>query len=141
MMHRMAASGRAPQTIQFAQSISGVATDFVITDFGTELFIVITQSCKIGSLIQASASELKEGENGSSRVYEVQVLFGDRRAEHYRAYARALIELVASRSSKSVLLGIALKEHSTEGFRQVLQELRGRLGPVTAPPDEEDDLL
>merc|ERR1712187_153321 len=95
-------------------------------------------SAKIGSLIQASASEeTGEGE----RVYEVRVLFGDRRAEHYRAYARALIELIASQSSKSLLLGIALKEHSVEGLRQIIGELRERIVVVAPPVDSDDEEL
>merc|ERR1719401_2851938 len=113
---------QGPQSIQFAAPIAGTATDFVITDFGSELFVVITQSAKIGSLLEATASEAKEGLDGLERVYDVRVLFGDRRAEHYRSYARALIELIATRSTKSVLLGIMLKEHTVEGFRQVMQE-------------------
>merc|ERR1719401_323473 len=130
---------QGPQSIQFAAPIAGTATDFVITDFGSELFIVITQSAKIGSLLEASASEAKEGLDGQSeRVYDVRVLFGDRRAEHYRSYARALIELIATRSTKSVLLGIMLKEHTVEGFRQVLQEVKEHLGLVALTPPDDD---
>merc|ERR1712080_226614 len=106
-----------PKSVQFEASIEGVDTDFVITDFGSQLFIVITQSAKIGSLIEASVTseELRSGE----RIFDVRPLLGDRSAEHYRTYARALIEVVSSRSDKSVLLGIALKEHSVAGFRQI----------------------
>eukprot|EP00440_Ansanella_granifera_P010268 gb/GFBE01011137.1/.p1 GENE.gb/GFBE01011137.1/~~gb/GFBE01011137.1/.p1 ORF type:complete len:153 (+),score=20.04 gb/GFBE01011137.1/:1-459(+) len=140
--------GNPPQSHQWDADILGVRTDFVITDFGSELFFVITQSAKIGALVQATASEPKE-EDGSDlgglrkgeRTYDVQVVFGDRRVEHHRLYARALIELVASRSPKSVLLGIHLKEHSVEAFRLILKELRERIAPLTVPPEEEDDDL
>mmetsp|Transcript_94228 Transcript_94228/g.281198 ORF Transcript_94228/g.281198 Transcript_94228/m.281198 type:complete len:139 (-) Transcript_94228:81-497(-) len=137
----MAGGARVPQSVQFAASISGVHTDFVITDFGSELMFVITQSCKIGSFIEASATEPQESVGTGEKVYDVRVLMGDRRAEHYRTYARALIEIVAARSGKSVLLGIALKEHSVDGFRQVIREIRERVAPMTAAPDEEDDMV
>eukprot|EP00930_Biecheleria_cincta_P085414 TRINITY_DN74803_c0_g1_i1.p1 TRINITY_DN74803_c0_g1~~TRINITY_DN74803_c0_g1_i1.p1 ORF type:complete len:153 (-),score=31.13 TRINITY_DN74803_c0_g1_i1:235-693(-) len=145
MAHRRS-GGSPPQSFQWTAQVLGQKTDFVITDFGSELFFVITQSAKIGSFVQATASEPKQedalDESGLSkgeRTHDVQVLFGDRRAEHYRSYARALIELVASRCSKSVLLGIHLKEHSMEGFRVILKELRERIAPVTTVPDEDDD--
>mmetsp|Transcript_64392 Transcript_64392/g.184973 ORF Transcript_64392/g.184973 Transcript_64392/m.184973 type:complete len:171 (-) Transcript_64392:15-527(-) len=138
---------QGPKSIQFAASIAGVDTDFVITDFGTQVFIVITQAKKIGSMIEATVSETREDpldldEGRDGRLYEVKVLFGDRRLEHYRTYARALVELVASKGSrKSMLLGIALKEHSVEGFRQVLAEVRARIGPVTERPPDDDDMV
>ncbi|CAE8672128.1 unnamed protein product, partial [Polarella glacialis] len=146
----MAMGGRGPpKSFQFEADIMGVHTDFVITDFGSELFFLITQSAKIGSLVQASASAPKDDEadplgdsgpgRGGERTYDVQVLFGDRRAEHYRSYARALIELVASRSSKSVMLGIHLKEHSVEGFRKILGELKDKIAPMTVSEEDEDD--
>jgi len=127
-----------PQSVQFHVDIDGVATQFVITDFGSQLFFVITQSSKIGSLIEASASELEEG---SEKIFDVKVLFGDRRLEHYRTYARALIEIVSKRCTKSVLLGIALREHSADVFRQVLRAVQDRIAPVTLPPPDEDDFV
>eukprot|EP00439_Symbiodinium_sp_Y106_P073587 s695_g13.t3 len=66
------------------------------------------------------------------RTYDVQVIFGDRRAEHYRAIARSLIEVVAQKSSKPILLGIQLKEHNVQVFRAILQQLRDKIGPVVA---------
>eukprot|EP00927_Polykrikos_kofoidii_P060975 TRINITY_DN55869_c0_g1_i1.p1 TRINITY_DN55869_c0_g1~~TRINITY_DN55869_c0_g1_i1.p1 ORF type:complete len:211 (-),score=39.22 TRINITY_DN55869_c0_g1_i1:292-864(-) len=130
--------GPGPKSLQFACSVSGQATDFVITDFGSQLFIVITQSAKIGSLIEATSTEMQEG---GQRVYDVKVIFGDRRAEHYRSYARALIELITKQSSKSLLLGIALKEHSLDSFKQIVSELRARIVSTVMPPLDEDDGL
>eukprot|EP00747_Dinoflagellata_sp_TGD_P168306 gnl/TRDRNA2_/TRDRNA2_194379_c0_seq1.p1 gnl/TRDRNA2_/TRDRNA2_194379_c0~~gnl/TRDRNA2_/TRDRNA2_194379_c0_seq1.p1 ORF type:complete len:161 (+),score=28.69 gnl/TRDRNA2_/TRDRNA2_194379_c0_seq1:68-550(+) len=128
---------KGPQSLQFQADIGGVATDFVVTDFGSRLFVVITQNAKLGSLIEASAlQQLEDGE----RTFEVRVLFGDRRQEHYRAYARALIELVSDRSAnKSVLLGIQLKEHSPQVFREILNQLKERV-VSSAPCSIDDDL-
>eukprot|EP00928_Gymnodinium_smaydae_P051515 TRINITY_DN35078_c0_g1_i1.p2 TRINITY_DN35078_c0_g1~~TRINITY_DN35078_c0_g1_i1.p2 ORF type:complete len:170 (-),score=38.99 TRINITY_DN35078_c0_g1_i1:161-670(-) len=130
-------SGPGPRSLTFSSDICGQATDFVITDFGSQLFIIITQSAKIGSLIEGTMTESVES---GMRTYDVKVLFGDRGAEHYRSYARALIELITSGSSKALLLGIALKEHSTEGFRKIIGELRERIVAVSPPQgDDEDD--
>mmetsp|Transcript_56396 Transcript_56396/g.157163 ORF Transcript_56396/g.157163 Transcript_56396/m.157163 type:complete len:179 (-) Transcript_56396:93-629(-) len=131
--------GHGPRSLQFACVVGGQATDFVVTDFGSQLFVIITQSAKIGSLIEASSTEMLEG---GDLTFDVRVLFGDRRAEHYRSYARAIIELIArSPSSKSLLLGIALREHSVEGMRQILRELRERIVSVARLPDADDDDL
>lgn len=70
------------------------------------------------------------------RTFDVQVLFGDRRQEHYRALARALIELVAAKSSKPLLLGIHLRENSAEMFRGILQQWREQLTIATPEEDE-----
>merc|ERR1712060_337587 len=126
---------QGPQSVQFKADIAGVATDFVLTDFGSELFVVITQIGKIGSLIEATASKPKElpsDEELNEPIYHVKVLFGDRQAGHYRAYARAIIECVTKTSSKSVLLGIALKEHTSDGLRQIIQEVRDHITPAPA---------
>merc|ERR1712032_591937 len=128
-----------PRSLKFSACVSGTDTDFVITDFGSKLFVVVTQSAKIGSLIEASQTEL---EGGGQKVFDVRVLFGNRQAEYYRLYARALIELVAKQSSKSVLLGIALKEHSMESFRQTVREIDLRIAPMAEPqPEDDDDLV
>merc|ERR1719373_1420884 len=132
-LHRREPQG--PKSIEFSVDVAGTPTDFVATDFGSQVFFVITQNGKIGSLIEATSQECREVDMLGERTFEVKVLFGDRRLEHYRAYARALIEVVAAvDSSKSILLGIALKEHSPEGFRQVVREVKDRIGPVAAPP-------
>mmetsp|Transcript_22447 Transcript_22447/g.43700 ORF Transcript_22447/g.43700 Transcript_22447/m.43700 type:complete len:137 (-) Transcript_22447:95-505(-) len=136
----MGSSGGPPQSLQFAANISGVNTDFIVTDFGAELFVVITQSAKIGSLVEASAC-VSDFSESSTPVYEVRVLFGDRRAEHYRAYARALIELIAAKTNRSLLLGIALKEHSTDSFRQIISVIKDRLGSLASNHPEDDDEL
>ncbi|CAE7261049.1 psmG3, partial [Symbiodinium pilosum] len=112
-----------PESHQWEAEIQGTPTSFVITDFGSELFFLITQNAKIGSLIQATASAPNSGDAADlgglargERTYDVQVLFGDRRQEHYRAIARSLIEVVAQKSSKPILLGIQLKEHNVDIF-------------------------
>ncbi|CAE6970882.1 unnamed protein product [Symbiodinium natans] len=125
--------------------IQGTPTSFVITDYGSELFFLITQNAKIGSLIQATASAPNSGDMADmgglargERTYDVQVLFGDRRAEHYRAIARSLIEVVAQKSSKPILLGIHLKEHNVEIFRAILQQLREKIAPVVAAEEVDE---
>mmetsp|Transcript_12296 Transcript_12296/g.21139 ORF Transcript_12296/g.21139 Transcript_12296/m.21139 type:complete len:142 (-) Transcript_12296:28-453(-) len=127
-----------PQSHQWEMEICGVTTAFVITDFGSELLFTVSQSGKIASLIQATASEMREigPELDPQRTFDVQVLFGDRRQEHYRALARALIELVAAKSSKPLLLGIHLRENSAEMFRGILQQWREQLTIATPEEDE-----
>mmetsp|Transcript_106931 Transcript_106931/g.297477 ORF Transcript_106931/g.297477 Transcript_106931/m.297477 type:complete len:145 (+) Transcript_106931:95-529(+) len=128
---------RGPQTIQFSADVAGTPTDFVVTDFGSQVFFVVTQSAKIGSLIEATSQESADPMANGDRIYEVRVLFGDRKLQHYRAYARALAEIVATtNSSKSVLLGIALREHSTESFRQVVAAVKERIGPIAEAAEE-----
>merc|ERR1711862_179249 len=128
-----------PKSLRFDASICGVHTDFVVTDFGSHLFVVVTQNAKIGCLVEASASE--ELRDGGDRVYEVRTVFGDRRAEHHRLYARALIELIAKQSSKLLLLGIALKEHSPEAFKQTMRELEQRIVSDAEPAEDSDEEL
>ena len=52
------------------------------------------------------------------RSFDVQVLFGDRKQEMYRALTRALIELVAEKSSKSLILGGSESIELFTGSRQ-----------------------
>ncbi|CAK9094358.1 unnamed protein product [Durusdinium trenchii] len=86
-----------------------------------------------------TASELREMglDLEPQRSFDVQVLFGDRRQEHYRALARALIELVAQKSTKPILLGIHLQHNGPDVFRAILQQWRERL--TIAPAVEEDE--
>ncbi len=47
----------------------------------------------------------------------IQVLFGDRRQELYRALARALIELVVEKSPKPLVLGTSVKRDLGRGWQ------------------------
>ncbi|CAJ1449935.1 unnamed protein product [Effrenium voratum] len=86
----------------------------------------------------ATATEPRElADLGRQRSFDVQVLFGDRRQEHYRALARAIIERLAEKTSKPLLLGIHLQDKSVEAFRAILQEVQQRLSGV-APPEDDD---
>lgn len=57
-------------------------------------------------------------------VYSVKVLMGRRDSEVLAVYARALAELVHTRTgntARSLVLGIALRDESAPAFRQIRQ--------------------
>lgn len=55
--------------------------------------------------------------------YTISTLIGKRDSEILNVYARQIIELVGSASSKPVLLGIALVDESKSTFRTIMDIL------------------
>eukprot|EP00026_Physarum_polycephalum_P022918 Phypoly_transcript_27432.p1 GENE.Phypoly_transcript_27432~~Phypoly_transcript_27432.p1 ORF type:complete len:136 (-),score=21.49 Phypoly_transcript_27432:3-410(-) len=107
------------QTRQIATTINNNHTEIVITPFSDHIFIIITQTQKIGTMFQAfkvSGDMTISGEPN----YTISTLIGKRDDPVLTTYARQLIELVGNTSSKPILLGIALLDESKETFRTIM---------------------
>ena len=88
-----------------AVEIDHIRTDIIITEYANRIFILITQRSKMGSLVSAS----KDGGQGSSATYTVEVLMGSRQDPIPEIYARQIIAVVSQVTEKPLLLSLALK--------------------------------
>ena len=63
--------------------------------------------------------------NPTGTSYSTRVLVGRRDDESLEAYARTMVELITKRSPNAgpLLLAISIKEHSSEVFRAVMQQV------------------
>lgn len=116
----MASGGPTSRT--HVASVCGVPTRFVLTAYTNRIFVVVTQTANMGTLIMAqNDSPLTP----SSTCYSTRVLLGRRDDDALEAYARTLVELIYKRNpdAGSLLLAISIKEHSPEMFRGVMKEL------------------
>eukprot|EP00397_Hematodinium_sp_SG-2012_P058392 GEMP01073824.1.p1 GENE.GEMP01073824.1~~GEMP01073824.1.p1 ORF type:complete len:118 (-),score=18.13 GEMP01073824.1:702-1055(-) len=108
-------------TTQWSEVIGGVPTDFIVTTFTSKLFVVITQTKRIASMVEASI----ENNDAANKIYCSKVIFGDRRKEYYSVYGRALIKELNGVGVTSVLMGLSLPE-GTETFHAVMESLKKR---------------
>lgn len=90
---------------QFSALVDGVPTEFVLTTFVDRIFILVTQSGKMGTLISASRDA------PASSSYTIATLLGRRDDPVSTLLARQLIEAISSSSTaagKPLLLGLGL---------------------------------
>ena len=63
--------------------------------------------------------------NPTGTSYSTRILVGRRDDEALEAYARTMVELITKRAPNAgpLLLAISIKEHSSEVFRSVMQQV------------------
>jgi len=88
-------------------SANGVTTSITCSSYEDRHFIVITQTGKFGSLLTAWAEDRIDG---LSKTYESHVLIGKRDDELLNVFAKQIMQHIAARSTKPLLLSIALDE-------------------------------
>ena len=88
-------------------SASGVTTSITCSSYEDRHFIVITQTGKFGSLLTAWAEDRIDG---LSKTYESHVLIGKRDDELLNVFAKQIMQHIAARSTKPLLLSSALDE-------------------------------
>ena len=100
--------------------ICGVPTKVALTAYSNRVFVVVTQTDNLGTLI---AAERDLAIDPTCTCYSTRVLLGRRDDETLEVYARTMVELVAKRAPAAppLLLAISIREHSPEAFRAVMQ--------------------
>ena len=115
-----------------AATVCGVPTRFVLTLYANRIFVIITQTQNLGTLIMAEADDPM---NVAGTSYSTRVVVGRRDDDVLEAYARTLVELMCKRVPEAgpLLLAISIKEHSQDTFRGVMQEMAA-LVPASGGP-------
>jgi len=112
---------KQPKTTQWSENISGVNTDFVVTTFAESLFVVITQTKRIATMVSACIDDADAG----NKIYSSKIIFGDRSKQYNAIYGRSLIELVNKQGVQSLVLGLSVAEGS-DTFNQIMGSLKER---------------
>jgi len=89
-----------------ATTIGDHHTDVGVFQFENQLFVILTQFEKIGTMVLITPA--KSISNSSNPVYHIKILFGKDEVEVY-AFARFLAEKLTI--SQPLLLGLALKNN------------------------------
>ena len=112
-----------PRTATHETTVCGVLTRFVLTAYSNRIFVVVSQTQNMGTLIHASADNPIDAATGS---FTTRVLIGKRDDDHLEVYARAMCELICRRAPDAgpLLLAISIQgAHSNEMFRGILKEV------------------
>ena len=146
------AGASVPPSRSFEATLCGVRTHFVLTAYANRIFVVVTQTQNLGTLVRAephSAEKIVQALmwltfarvralrvaqilasadnplNATGTSYSTRVLIGRRDDEMLEAYARTMVELITKRcpNGRPLLLAISIKEHSDELFRAVMQQV------------------
>lgn len=102
--------------------INGHHTDIIITEYVDQLFVIITQYDKMGTIIQVKQDV--SSDESKNIIYDTQVLFGQDELE-INAVARNLMEKL--NVSKSVVFSLALKDYSSITIHQLGDMLNSKL--------------
>jgi len=108
------------RTKQWCSEVEGIRTEFILSTYSNQLFFVITQLEKLGTLIEARADLSLEGD---STTFTVNTLLG-KRDPSLEVYARELISFTSQTSPKPLLLSIALKQTSPSIFKTILEQIK-----------------
>lgn len=97
--------------------VQGNKIDLVICGYEDHFLVIVTQIGSMGTLLQAR----KEEGVSVHPTFNVSVIFGKRDEPMLLACARQLIENIsASGSSRSLVLSLGLKDHSTDTLKAVV---------------------
>ncbi|KAK9812975.1 hypothetical protein WJX72_006754 [[Myrmecia] bisecta] len=108
------------QSLQFSSSVTGHRTCFLASAYSDSILLVATQLGTLGTVLQAKSEINMEGEADFSIV----VLLGKRDEPLLTLCTRRLAEGVAAAAGnrRALVVGLALKEHSMEAVREVVQQ-------------------
>jgi proteasome assembly chaperone 3 len=107
----------------FEAVVCGVPTRFVLTAYSNRIFVVVTQTHNMGTLIHAEADNpIAAG----TTAFSTRVLLGRRDDDVLEVYARTLMEMIhrANPETGPLLLALSIREHSQEMFRAILKEVQ-----------------
>eukprot|EP00920_Eleutheroschizon_duboscqi_P012662 GHVT01030016.1.p1 GENE.GHVT01030016.1~~GHVT01030016.1.p1 ORF type:complete len:199 (+),score=47.80 GHVT01030016.1:477-1073(+) len=113
-----------PRSAGDDQAAPSGRVEVIIMNFVNSLFIVVTDTGKIGTFVEARAESAEDG------IFSCRVLLGDRKRLHYQVYARELMGRISQAGDQSLLLGIKLEDERPETFRAVCDAIKKRLPPV-----------
>uniref|UniRef100_A0A131YCA6 Proteasome assembly chaperone 3 n=1 Tax=Rhipicephalus appendiculatus TaxID=34631 RepID=A0A131YCA6_RHIAP len=110
-------------------SIEGCDTDISIMEFTDKLFIVISQYKKLGTLVLVT-KDAANCDDPRTLVYTTKVLFGKDEAE-VEAAAKNIAKTI--KTSKTILLSLALKKFSPTIVRSIVSAVVTQLGTLSSP--------
>eukprot|EP01119_Soliformovum_irregulare_P020859 TRINITY_DN6823_c0_g1_i1.p1 TRINITY_DN6823_c0_g1~~TRINITY_DN6823_c0_g1_i1.p1 ORF type:complete len:160 (+),score=18.24 TRINITY_DN6823_c0_g1_i1:26-505(+) len=101
------------KTKQIAAKIEGIHTEIIINVYLDYVFIIITQTNKIGTIIEATKDQDQYFEGESEGSFSVKVHIGKRDDDLNAIYGRQLAQLVDITSStpRGLILGLGLREN------------------------------
>jgi proteasome assembly chaperone 3 len=107
-----------PMEKKVCVEMNGLQTEILCSSFANKVVIFITQINKIGTIISGWTEQKSDG----GKIYQTSILLGKRDDPLLTIYARQLTEKISLNSSKSLLLGISLKEEgrSREQFEFII---------------------
>ncbi|KAH6940844.1 hypothetical protein HPB50_009035 [Hyalomma asiaticum] len=126
--HRPVGSGFIPSSVA-SVCIEGCDTDISIMQFTDKLFIVVSQYKKLGTLVLVT-KDVANCDNTEKLVYTTKVLFGNDEAE---VHAAAKHMAMTIKTSKTVLLSLALKKFSPTIVRSIAAAVASELGTFNSP--------
>eukprot|EP01117_Protostelium_nocturnum_P019390 TRINITY_DN8398_c2_g1_i1.p1 TRINITY_DN8398_c2_g1~~TRINITY_DN8398_c2_g1_i1.p1 ORF type:complete len:143 (-),score=27.07 TRINITY_DN8398_c2_g1_i1:42-470(-) len=93
------------KTSQISANIDGTRTEIVLQQYHNRLFIIVTQTGKLGTLISATCDE--------ENTFNIQTLLGKRDDNTLNLYARQLTQVLwAGGNHRPLLLALSLKDDS-----------------------------
>lgn len=102
-------------------TIDGSPTHIIVQPYVDRIFILVTQSGKMGTMISASVDVTLAG----AESYNVQVLMGKRDVPELELCARSIMSIIKNDGcSKPLLISIALKRHNISTIREVINQVR-----------------
>lgn len=104
--------------------------DISLLDFSNKLMVVVSEYAKIGTLVLITRDAALNSETQEA-VYTVKVLLGKDEAEVH-AVARHLA--MGLDCSKSILMGLALKDYSPAVVRQIATALCNQMAVLSGRP-------
>ncbi|XP_065835064.1 proteasome assembly chaperone 3-like [Oscarella lobularis] len=110
------------KTVQDVFYLNGDRTELVATHFGDQIFVVVTQYEKLGTLIHARTDRPPNVEGPP--VYSIQTLMGSDDVVLH-TFARRLMDEIANSSggATSLLFAIALKDNSLSNLQPVIAKI------------------
>merc|ERR1712112_254994 len=114
----MAARKSGPPTTQWTEIIEGAETSFLVATFTERIFVVVTQTKRIATMVEAWIDH----DAAATKIYDAKVIFGDK-SDYNAVYGRALIGELNKLGVTSLLMALSLPE-GTETFQAVLSSLR-----------------
>jgi len=112
------------KTKQWTQAVQGHSTDFVLNLFADCIFIIVTQLGKMGTLMRISKDQATSSSEEGETTFSVETLLGKRDDPALVVCGRQIAEDIVLRSTKPLLLSIALKENSQATIREVVEAIK-----------------
>ncbi|KAK7100644.1 proteasome assembly chaperone 3-like [Littorina saxatilis] len=127
---------------QVAVNVKGQRTDIHCSVFTDQLYVIVTQFCKLGTLVQVKPETVVDDMEGTTPVLTAKVLFGNDEPLVHVISRRIAASL---KPSKPVLLALSLKDTSREAVFPLLPAIQSCVaraqGGNSAQPISEEVLV
>lgn len=101
--------------------IDGIPTTFILQPYSDRVFIIVTQSDKLGTILSAGFDVTLAG----AESYHVQTLMGKRDVPELELCARQVIQAMKTAGcNKPLLLSLALKSHDLPTMHAIIAKIK-----------------